>query len=238
MIEFDKIDCACLIHGDLYEWKYVDILYAMLTRNLSIPIRLHVYTEYDRQVPEPYIKHSLIDWGISGPKKSWWYKMQMFNTDIFSGPLLYFDLDVVIVDNIDWIWQYPLTNFWTIRDFKRLWQPTFYGINSSIMWWDNTKTVDVWKKFTKFPIESTISTYRGDQDFITKYIVPPYLRFFDTDLVKSWRWECLDGGYDFHTRKHNAIGCGTDIGNASIMILHGNPKPHETSDLVIVEKWK
>ena len=97
------VDCACVIHGTGYDWTYVDRLYNMLNKHISRGVRLHVYTEADRPVPTPYIKHTLTDWGISGPKRAWWYKMQLFNPDHFRGQLLYFDLDTVIVNNIDWI---------------------------------------------------------------------------------------------------------------------------------------
>jgi hypothetical protein len=49
------------------------------------------------------VKHILDDWGISGPKRSWWYKMQLFNPAHFAGNLLYFDLDVVIANQLNWI---------------------------------------------------------------------------------------------------------------------------------------
>ena len=71
-IEIDPntpIDCACVIHGDAYNWKYVDTLYSMLTRNLSRQVRMHVYTEQHREVPPHMIKHVLTDWpGIRGAK--------------------------------------------------------------------------------------------------------------------------------------------------------------------------
>ena len=87
------IHCACLIHGDGYSWDYVDRLYNMVTRNLSRAVDFHVYTESHRDVPDHMIKHSLIEWpGVSGPKKSWWYKLQLFNAENFSGQILYFDL--------------------------------------------------------------------------------------------------------------------------------------------------
>ena len=95
------IDCACVIHGDAYSWTYVERLYNMLSRHVTPGIRLHVYTEADRSVPAPMIKHALTDWSISGPRRAWWYKMQLFNTQHHAGPLLYFDLDTVIVRNID-----------------------------------------------------------------------------------------------------------------------------------------
>lgn len=73
--------CACVIHGNLYDWIYVERLYNMLKANCSREIILHVFTESGRSVPAPYVKHELQEWpGIAGPKKSWWYKMQMFNS--------------------------------------------------------------------------------------------------------------------------------------------------------------
>ena len=53
----EPIDCACVIHSDVYSWRYVDTLYNMLVRNLSREVRLHVYTEQDRPVPDHMIKH-------------------------------------------------------------------------------------------------------------------------------------------------------------------------------------
>ena len=130
------IDCACVIYGDTYSWTYVERLYNMLSRHLSAGVRLHVYTEAERPVPAPMVKHVLTSWGDLGHKRNWWYKMQLFNTEHHAGPLLYFDLDTVIVQSIDWIVQSNLDYFWAIRDFKYLWRPTDYGVNSSIMWWD------------------------------------------------------------------------------------------------------
>ena len=47
----EYIDCACLIHHTLYDWSYVDKLYNSLCRNLTPTVRLHVYTESNRFVP-------------------------------------------------------------------------------------------------------------------------------------------------------------------------------------------
>ena len=100
------VNVACLIHGTGYSWNYVERLYSMVMRNITRPVRFHVYTEASREVPPHMIKHVLQEWpGVSGPRKSWWYKMQLFNSDLFKGSLLYFDLDVVITGSIDWMLQ-------------------------------------------------------------------------------------------------------------------------------------
>jgi len=233
------IDCACVIHGQGYSWDYVEKLYSMLNRHISVGVRFHVYTEHYRPVPDPWIKHALIDWGISGPKKSWWYKMQLFNPEFHCGPLLYFDLDTVITKNIDWIWQLPLKYFWTVRDFKHLWRPTAYNVNSSVMWWNTAQYEHVWSGFKNQELADMLKQYHGDQDYITNAITDVDRRFFDVERVNSWRWQALDGGYDFRSRKYNAPGAGTvDTEKNSILVFHGNPKPDKITDPVIVHHWQ
>ncbi len=233
------IDCACVIHGDAYSWTYVEKLYSMLSRHITPGIRLHVYTEADRVVPTPMIKHALKDWNIANPKKSWWYKMQLFNPEHHAGPLLYFDLDTVIVDNIDWIWQCPTTYFWAVKDFKYLWQPTHTGLNSSVMWWDTQKYSHIWDTFAQQDLNKIIQTYRGDQDYISDKIPENQRRFFDVNRVLSWRWQCFNGGYDFQKRRHCIPEKGTYLAeNTSVMIFHGKPKPDQVEDQVILAHWQ
>ena len=233
------IHCACVIHGNGYDWKYVDNLYNMLQRHLTQPVKLHVYTEASRTVPEPYIKHELIDWGFSGPKKSWWYKMQLFNPEHFAGPMLYFDLDVVITRNIDWIGNLNLQYFWGVRDFKYLWRPTHYSINSSILFWDTNKYSKIWTKFNNLDINQVVHQFHGDQDFITHAIPEIERRYLNTQSVKSWRWECLDGGYDFRRRMYRKPNTGTGLDETtSVLIFHGKPKPGDTTDSIILQHWQ
>jgi hypothetical protein len=232
------IDCACVIHGDAYPWVYVERLFAMLKKHLSYDIRLHVYTEKDRPVPATMIKHELEDFGIAGPRRAWWYKMQLFNVEHHAGPLLYFDLDTVIVDNIDWICQQPLNYFWAVRDFKYLWRESDYKVNSSIMWWNTQKFDGVWQAFKRQDLKKILIKYHGDQDYINDAIGSADRRFFDTVRVKSWRWQCLDGGFNFRRKCYQNPGTGTAIDQrTSVLIFHGNPKPGELQDSVVNEFW-
>jgi hypothetical protein len=199
---------------------------------------MHVYTEADRKVPSHMVKHELRDLGVSGPRKAWWYKLQLFNNKHYRGPLLYLDLDTVIVDNIDWITHQPLDYLWAPRDFKRLWYPPHSGINSSVMWWDTNRFTNVWHEFRAQDFNLLRQRYPGDQDFLSDIIAPQQRRFLDEKLIRSWKWECLDGGWNFKTRKHLEPGLGTTAFPAGILVFHGNPKPHECKDPVIQQHWK
>jgi hypothetical protein len=233
------IDCACVIHGNAYDWSYVEHLYNMLSRHITAGIRLHVYTEAERTVPAPMIKHELIPWQLKRANRGWWYKMQLFNTQHHSGPLLYFDLDTVIVSNIDWICHQSPTHFCTVRDFKYLWRANHVGINSSVMWWNTKNYQYVWDSFCAQDLDNMVRRHHGDQDFLTATIPYNQCRYLDVNRVQSWRWQCVDGGYDFRRRRHNCPGTGTQIAdNTSVLVFHGRPKPADITDAVILQHWQ
>jgi hypothetical protein len=234
------VDVGCVIHGNTYDWRYVEKLYSMVVRHMPAPVRFHVWTEHDRSVPPHMVKHILDDWpGVSGPKRSWWYKIQMFDPRHHAGDLLYFDLDVVIVGDISWTVAESTRQFWTLRDFRYLQRPTYSSINSSLMWWNVENFSWVWEQFSKEPIDSVIRRYPGDQDFLQATIPVASIRHFDPERVVSWRWQCHDGGWDFQARRPRLPGTGTVIAsNASVLVFHGRPKPHEINDAVIQKYWK
>ncbi len=238
-MKHNSIDCACLIHSTGYDWQYVETLYSMLTRNSSYHINLHVFTEPDRAVPDTMIRHDLEEWpGLSGPRKSWWYKMQMFNSEHFAGPLLYFDLDVVLVNSIDWIPNLDANYFWAIHDFKHLFKPTWKGINSSVMYWDTKRFDWIWKNFSTVNLIDTVRRYQGDQDFLNTQLTQTNRNFFPEYRFRSWRWQVNDGGMDFSTRTSVYPGTGAHISNdLTGIICHGSPKPHEISDPSVLSNW-
>lgn len=233
------IDCACLIHSNGYDWSYVEHLYRMIQANTSREFRFHVYTESSRPVPAHMIKHALVDWpGVGGPKKSWWYKMQLFNKEYHQGPMLYFDLDVVISRNIDWMFDRDMSVFWTLHDFRYLWKPYWTGMNSSVMYWDTLRWDHVWQDFKELDLKKIFKKYHGDQDYLNVVIKDPNRRFLDPEKIKSWRWQIKDGGIDVRTRTYKRPDAGSVLDpKTSIMIFHGNPKPHQIHDPVIKKYW-
>ena len=132
-----------------------------------------------------------------------------------------------------------LDYFWTVRDFKYLWRTNYNGSNSSVMWWDTEKYQHIWDHVKKQKLTDFFRRYHGDQDYITEAIPLTERRFFNADWVKSWRWQCLDGGYNFNRRIYLTPGTGTRFSNnTSILVFHGNPKPHEVNDTIIKQHWQ
>lgn len=230
------IDCACVITGDKYDFDYVHKLYNGLTRGFTNPVTLHVYTEESREVPKPYVKHTLKNFKTRHDK-GWWHKLQLFNPGLFDGQLLYFDLDVVIVNSLDWILDLDTKYFWGIRDFNYLWSERRIELNSSIMYFNTTKFRYVWNEFNKMSTH-WMNRLHGDQNFIWRQIPPDTQRYFNELQVKSYKWECLDGGWDNDRRVYRAPGTGTVIPKeTSVLIFHGKPNPNEVNDKVIKKFW-
>jgi hypothetical protein len=235
-----QVDVACVIHGTGYDWIYVERLYNMVCRHMHIPVRFHVYTEPDRPVPPHMIKHCLKHWpGITGPKKSWWYKMQLFDPDHFAGDLLYFDLDTVIVSDISWCIENANEYFWTIRDFRYLQKSSYQGINSSLMWFNTQRYDWVWHDFCKIGVESASAKYHGDQDYLFAVIKSSQRRLYEDRRVASYRWQLCQAGWDFVRRRPHQPGVETMIpAEVSVVVFHGRPKPHQINDPIIAQHWQ
>ena len=83
------------------------------------------------------------------------------------------------------------------------------------------------------------SRWHGDQDYIHEHLPKDEIEYFDIQRVKSWRWECLDGGYNFEKKQHLAPNTGTKLTDlTSVLVFHGKPKPNDTTDSLIVCHWQ
>lgn len=234
------VHCACVIHGSAYTWDYVDNLYQMLRRHLDPGVILHVLTEPDRSVPAPYVAHPLCHWpGAQGPKAAWWNKLQLFRDGQFHDRVLYFDLDVVIVRDISWMLWLDKTKFWTLRDFRYLWRPSWTGINSSVMVWHPDVIQDLAQELVSIDIDRVMSGYLGDQDYLTARLPRERVAFLDPNRFQSWRWQVFDGGMDMHTRHYRRPGAGVVTGPyTDVVIFHGRPKPHQIDLPWIQYHWR
>ena len=237
--ESSKLNCACVIHDNKYDWQYVEKLYNGLKRNLSPEIVFHVYTESDRAVPPHLVKHSLEEWpGLRGPKKSWWYKIQLFNSQQFSGNLLYLDLDTVITGNIDWIWNLTAQRLNARRDFRHLFRSNCSTINSSVMWFNTEKFSYVYDQFDHSKVSARQSRWQGDQDYISDTVPISDINFLPENKILSYKWQVREGGWNFKTRKSLNPGSPTLIQkDTSVLIFHGKPDPCDCADPVIRQYW-
>ena len=163
----------------------------------------------------------------------------MFDPNHYPGDLLYFDLDTVIVANIDWLTEWPTDYVWTIRDFRWLQRPTHDGMNSSVMWWNVAHFSWVWTELLKQGVQALSTRFHGDQDFLNAVLGPSRRRYLPDNRIQSWRWQAHDGGWDWRARRPRTPGTGTHIDqDVSVLVFHGRPKPHQITDPVIQTHWQ
>ena len=153
--------------------------------------------------------------------------------------MLYFDLDTVIIGNIDWLWQGNQDRFWAPRDFKYLMKSSRFSLNSSVMWFDPRKYNYVYNDFDlKMIVNNPRCPWHGDQDYIYSKVKDD-VSFYDTDRILSYRWQVAEGGFDFRYRKPLNKGAPSVVAdNVAVLIFHGSPKPHEVQDPLVLNHWR
>lgn len=223
------INFACVNYGTKYKPTYVQNLYNMVKRHLTVPHKFICFTD------QPYVrkqikgdvefrqfkKHNL---------KGYWNKLQLFSpSSKLEGPTLYMDLDVVIKGNID-----CFANFGddettgVMRDFG---QPdTWY--NSSILKFNNKTVSYIWDEYDKDP--ALYQKQQGDQNVITNFVKgKETTKIFPDEWTQSYKW--LDRS---RTRFHREKWTFEELPSAKVAIFHGSPNPHESVEEWVKKHWQ
>ena len=155
---------ACVLRsGGIYTPEWVGKLQRAVARHMTVAHRFVALSD----VPVPCERIPL-EHGWPG----WWSKIELFRPELFDGAVLYFDLDTLIVENIDALTDLP-HRFAMLRGFGR---PHYIG--SGVMWMRRPMPEVYWK-FCEAP-EAFMAEYaanpknrhnafnaaRGDQAFI------------------------------------------------------------------------
>lgn len=231
---------CCLKYGDKYSADYVNKLYNMVKRNLTIDYEFVCFTEdavgIDSNIRiEPL---ELIN-GVQG----WWYKPLFFNPKIsLKGTLLFLDLDIVIFDNIDKLFTYKPGEFCIIRDFNRHVVPNYNKFNSSIFRVETHihQHSNVYNLFVDNP-RVPIMKYHGDQDWLRVCITKDF-HFWPENWIQSYKWEMRGkpkfnnntrGKRDFAQQGEPVVQDGL-----SVAVFHGDPNPHNCKDPWVINNWR
>ena len=227
---------VCVKWGSKYSAKYVNVLKNMVARHTTVAYKFSCLTD-DATDLDPEINV------IKLPKdpwiKTWWSKLWMFAPEMpLEGNILYFDLDVVIFDNIDELFTFQ-GKFNIIRDFNRCRIKDWKLSNSSCMRWQTGTMGYLWTDF-KDRWHTVMQQNHGDQDWITKKATKD-ISWFPDEWIRSYKWEMIglkdtklltkDGKKFF--RKPVDISPGNKVA-----VFHGSPNPNECADRFVVDNWK
>lgn len=227
---------VCVKHGTKYSHDYVNRLYLMVRRNLTIDYSFICLTD-DKTGLMPEIE--VIDILEKSKVKGWWHKIKVFDPHFLpSGSLLFFDLDVIIYNNIDKLFSYKPGEFCIIRDFNRAFKPEWKKYNSSVFRLESGSYPKIYNKFIDNP-RIVMSNYRGDQDWI--YVQAKDAVFWPDSWIRSYKWEMRKssklknmGKFSTFTDKQDPI----ILEDSCVAVFHGDPKPHQCNDDWCKENWK
>ena len=207
----EAVTVACVFRRSAdYTPEYVYRLRDMVARHLHAPHRFVCLTNEKVDVETIPL---ITKWG------RWWHKLELFRPQLFDGPVLYFDLDTVIVSDITDI---ALAKY----DFAcpTNWKGDSTAVMSSaVMAWDGT--ADNSHIFGTFDLSQRARYEKswerwGDQGFIQDHLKRP----FESLLV---RWP----GRLVHTKTNIWKGRhATDAQppkGSSIVCFSGKPRPHQ-----------
>jgi hypothetical protein len=227
---------VCLKHGTKYSSDYVNKLYNMCKRNSKALSGFACITE-DPSGLNPDIKH------ISIPKylslQGWWYKPWVFSSELpLTGTILFLDLDIVIINNFDELWSYRPESFCIIRDFNRSTVKDWNKFNSSVFKFQKDTNNYVWDNFIKDT--SIMKRMHGDQDWIYSQVKKNF-SFWPDEWMQSYKWEIrnrqdvvrVDNKRIFKNVANPIIRPDTKM-----LVFHGDPKPSEVQDPIVVDNWK
>ena len=87
---------VCLKHGNKYNGEYVNKLYRMCKKHTTMPFEFVCITEKSDGLDPNIQIYPCPDWGVAGERKSWWYKVMLFEPkfqEAMGDEFIFFDLD-------------------------------------------------------------------------------------------------------------------------------------------------
>jgi len=228
---------VCLKHGDKYGPEYVNNLYNMVKRNLTLDYEFVCFTEDTSGINSEITIMPLPQLPVDG----WWYKPMFFDTKLgLKGTILFLDLDLIIFENIDKLFTYEITKFLIIRDFNRHIIKNYDKFNSSVFRLDTGTHPQVYTEFVK-NANSICRRYPGDQDWIRKQISKDFV-YWPEEWIQSYKWEMRGKPkFDRQPRGKRDFEINGDPKikpNTSIAVFHGDPNPHNCKDPWVIDNWK
>lgn len=191
--------------GGEYGPQMVTAIQKMCEKHITLHYKFICYT--DMNVPNCICKPLKHGW------EGWYSKMEIYQE---AGPILYIDLDTIIVGNLDELIQKAMNyQFIILRDFYRG-RRNPYAMQSSIMFW-NTDMTFLYDQYKANPIK----IFGGDQILLEKAFSGP-----KKPWVAFWQ-DIVEGICSY---KVDIIKRGVKPTD-KIVCFHGKPRPWNQSKI-------
>lgn len=218
--------------GGAYDEVYVERLAAGVRRTLSLPHRFVCLTDSPKKNLEHCLITSVIPLKQSWP--GWWAKMELFG---LPGPVLYFDLDTVLVGSIDDLARWVMETkdvLLMLRDFyTRDRSSGILGWNGDLRWVLDSFERDYANRAAWRRSRAAISMFtgrerfRGDQDWL-RFFLPGH-----SELLVALVQNVVSGIYSYKVHVRGREDVPDD---ARIICFHGRPRPREVENIPWMKK--
>lgn len=217
------VNVLCIKWGTKYGPDYVNKLYSMVSRHLTLPFRFVCLTDDGAGIdPRVEVKPiPLVGFKDFDERQPWtfahgWLKVTSFASPLYdlSGPTLFIDLDVVIVDNIDCFFE-PDGEFRVIKE----WDKTDETGNTSVYRFNIGAHSDLIDNL-KTNKDKILAKVRNEQEYVTGTLAAQgKLQYWPNGWCVSFKRHCMPGGI-MSWFKPATIPPG-----AKIVAFHGKPNP-------------
>ncbi len=216
----NKVNIVCMKWGDKFPVKYVNRLFGMVFRHLSIPFRFVCFTENNTGIRNEIETQDLPELDLpSGFPERGWRKLTVFKQDFggLSGPTLFLDLDIVVVGGLDEFFTYS-GDFLIAHDKKN---PKKIEGNSSIFRFEIGQHPEILSYFEQ-NLELVKSEARHEQAYLSREMhQQDKLRYWPDEWVPSFKYRCCPSWIKSWFQAPS-IPKG-----AKIILFHGLPNPPE-----------
>lgn len=215
----DKLaNIICMKWGDKFPAIYVNRLYGMIDRNITMPFNLYCFTDNGIGIRDEVKIRPLPNLNLPDniPERGW-QKLSVFsdNFGYLVGPVLFLDLDVLIVDNIDSFFEIT-GDFIIAHDKKR---PKKIEGNSSVFRFNIGQNSDILDFFINH-FNQIRKEVRHEQAYLSREIHKKgILNYWPDKWVPSFKYHCIPPLHKTFFKKP-FIPKG-----AKIILFHGSPNP-------------
>ncbi|TCO10924.1 glycosyltransferase family protein [Natronoflexus pectinivorans] len=214
----------CIKWGTKFDPEYINRLYSMVKRNLTLDFRFVCLTDDGNGIDPAIEVKDIPQTGISDfdERKPWvfghgWLKVASFVEKLhdLEGPTLFLDLDVVIVDNIDCLFQEE-GEFLVIKE----WDKKDVTGNTSVYRF-NAGTHSDALEYLNNNMKKVLSSVRNEQEFITGYMASQgKIKYWPAEWCVSFKRHCLPKPLGW-------FGTAEIPENSKVIVFHGKPNPPE-----------
>lgn len=226
---------VCTKWGDKFGAEDVNRLYRMVRHAVTGDLRFVCVTDQTDGILDAVETRPLVDVPVVGIHDNrGWKKLGLFAPSEqlggLAGPTLYLDLDVVVVDALDPLFEIDGA-FRVIKDYKPLRYRHGYTGNTSAFRFHAGGHTDLLDDL-RATGEAVFTRFRNEQEFISHYMqTRGLLAYWPRPWCVSFKHDCV------RKLPMGAFADPVKPEGAKVVVFHGTPKPQDAATVGGGSKW-